>query len=45
MAFLNPRDLELDVAPGCKVARFIRVTGTGGDPTYDWSSHEIEVSE
>jgi hypothetical protein len=43
LAFLNPRDLSLDIALGSKEARFIRITDTGEDPTYYWSIHEIEV--
>jgi hypothetical protein len=43
MAFLNPRDLSLDIALGSKEARFIRITDTGEDATYYWSIHEIEV--
>jgi len=43
LAFLNPRDLSLDIALGSKEARFIRITDTGQDPTYYWSIHEIEI--
>jgi hypothetical protein len=43
LAFLNPRDLSLDIALGSKEARFIRITDTGEDATYYWSIHEIEV--
>ena len=43
MAFLNPRDLSLDISLGSKEARFIRITDTGEDPTYYWSIYEIEV--
>jgi hypothetical protein len=43
LAFLNPRDLSLDIDLGSQEARFIRITDTGEDATYYWSIHEIEV--
>jgi len=43
MAFLNPRELSLDISLSSTEARFIRITGTAEDPTYYWSIHEIEV--
>jgi hypothetical protein len=42
-AFLNPKDLSLDIPLGPKEARFIRITNTGEDPVFYWSICEIEV--